>query len=82
MEIVEELIGNPKFCKVMKYAPERVYADKEGNVQVINEMWTGSWWWEIQVSMHRKVAKSSSKLTNTLESSSKRNYNHTSDYIL
>lgn len=59
VEIVEELIGNPQFREVMKYAPERVYADMEGKTQVINEMWTGSWWWEIQVSMRREEAKSS-----------------------
>jgi len=49
VELVEELIGNPNFRDVMKYAPERKYEDKERKVQVIDEMWTGKWWWEIQV---------------------------------
>jgi hypothetical protein len=34
----------------MRYAPEKVFTAKEGGLEVINEMWTASWWWEIQVS--------------------------------
>jgi hypothetical protein len=47
---VEELIGNPALREGMKFAPERVYEDSEGQQQVIDEMWTGSWWWDVQVS--------------------------------
>ena len=32
VEIVEELIGNPKFHEVMKYAPEQVYVVFAGPV--------------------------------------------------
>ncbi|KAF8870609.1 hypothetical protein BD779DRAFT_1614047 [Infundibulicybe gibba] len=48
LECVEELIGNPAFQDVMKYSPERLYNDERGESQMINEMWTGSWWWDIQ----------------------------------
>ncbi|KAJ7127996.1 hypothetical protein C8R44DRAFT_548014, partial [Mycena epipterygia] len=48
VECVAELIGNPAFKDAMRYAPQRLYADKEGDVEVIDEMWTASWWWEIQ----------------------------------
>ncbi|KAJ7508692.1 hypothetical protein B0H11DRAFT_1704018 [Mycena galericulata] len=48
VECVQELIGNPAFRDVMRYAPEKLYVDKEENVEVVNEMWTASWWWEIQ----------------------------------
>ncbi|KAF7333569.1 hypothetical protein MSAN_02415900 [Mycena sanguinolenta] len=48
VECVAELIGNPAFKDVMRYAPERLFTEKEGGVEVINEMWTASWWWEIQ----------------------------------
>ena len=48
VELVEELLGNPMF-KDVKYAPEHIYEDKEGKVEVIDEMWTAKWWWEIQV---------------------------------
>lgn len=52
VECVAELIGNPAFKDAMRYAPQKLYADKEGEVEVIDEMWTASWWWEIQVSGH------------------------------
>ncbi|KAJ7596914.1 Zn-finger domain-containing protein [Mycena floridula] len=48
VECIKELMGNPMFRDVMKYAPERLYEDKEGTVPVINEMWTAAWWWELQ----------------------------------
>ncbi|KAF7370021.1 hypothetical protein MSAN_00632100 [Mycena sanguinolenta] len=48
VECVKELIGNPAFRDVMRYAPEKLYADKDGTIEVVDEMWTASWWWEIQ----------------------------------
>lgn len=49
IECIKELIGNPAFKDYISYVPERVYMDKEGKVRVFDEMWTGDWWWEIQV---------------------------------
>ncbi|KAF7328215.1 hypothetical protein MVEN_02561200 [Mycena venus] len=48
VECVKELLGNPVFCNVMRYAPEKLYADRGETIEVVNEMWTASWWWEIQ----------------------------------
>ncbi|KAJ6611866.1 hypothetical protein B0H10DRAFT_2283854 [Mycena sp. CBHHK59/15] len=48
VECVKELIGNPVFRDVMRYVPEKLYANKEETIEVVNEMWTASWWWEIQ----------------------------------
>ncbi|KAL0951815.1 hypothetical protein HGRIS_008482 [Hohenbuehelia grisea] len=48
VECVAELMGNPAFKEAMRYAPEQIYADANGEVEVINEMWTGSWWRQIQ----------------------------------
>ncbi|KAJ7274667.1 hypothetical protein C8J57DRAFT_1062559 [Mycena rebaudengoi] len=48
VECVRELIGNPIFRDVMKFAPEKLYADEKGEVEIINEMWTANWWWELQ----------------------------------
>ncbi|KAF8550904.1 hypothetical protein OG21DRAFT_1418931, partial [Imleria badia] len=45
---VKELIGNPAFQGNMAYAPEKVYADPEGQTRRFDEMWTGDWWWETQ----------------------------------
>lgn len=54
VDCVRELIGNPSFRDMMKYAPEWLYADKNGVTQIIDEMWTGSWWWELQVGVGSK----------------------------
>ncbi|KDQ54674.1 hypothetical protein JAAARDRAFT_135540 [Jaapia argillacea MUCL 33604] len=48
VECVRELIGNPAFKEMISYVPERVFADKEGETRVYDEMWTGDWWWEVQ----------------------------------
>lgn len=52
VECIRELLGNPDFHGNIAYAPERVYQDCERKVQVWDEMWTGSWWWETQVRCH------------------------------
>ena len=50
MECIKELIGNPAFRDNLRYTPEKVYEDDEGNIQVFDEMWMGDWWWNLQVS--------------------------------
>jgi hypothetical protein len=34
----------------MRFAPERAYKDPEGKNRIFDEMWTGDWWWNLQVS--------------------------------
>lgn len=54
VEVVRELMGNPVFKDVMRYAPEHYYSDVsegEGTHRIINEMWSADWWWEVQVSL-------------------------------
>lgn len=51
LECIRDLIQNPAFSGSMAYAPERVYRDAAGTIRVYDEMWTGNWWWEIQVSL-------------------------------
>ncbi|KAJ6489418.1 hypothetical protein DFH09DRAFT_856707, partial [Mycena vulgaris] len=48
VEGVQELMGNPAFRDAMRYAPEKLYSDQPGTTEVVNEMWTAKWWWEIQ----------------------------------
>ena len=55
VECVKELIGNPAWRDTIAYAPERAYTDAEGRNQIYDEMWTGEWWWETQVSTHRRL---------------------------
>ena len=49
VECVKELLGNPALKNHMKYAPEHVYEDVEGETRVFDEMWTVDWWWNTQV---------------------------------
>ena len=51
IECVRELMGNPMFKDVLKYAPEKAYLDPEGRkCRIYDEMWSADWWWETQVS--------------------------------
>lgn len=50
VECIKELVGNPMFKEHLAYAPTRVYRDHLGSVRQIDEMWTGDWWWKMQVS--------------------------------
>ncbi|KAF7359613.1 hypothetical protein MVEN_00685100 [Mycena venus] len=48
VDCIRQLMGNPVFRDVMRYAPERVYEDEDRKSEVINEMWTAAWWWKLQ----------------------------------
>ncbi|KAI6116503.1 hypothetical protein F5141DRAFT_1187665 [Pisolithus sp. B1] len=51
VECVEELISNPAFQDVMAYVPEHAYADAKGEKRIYDEMWTGEWWWDVQMKL-------------------------------
>lgn len=57
VECIRELMQNPTFKDSMEYVPERIYKDAEGKVRVYEEMWTGDWWWKIQVSLPNVIKK-------------------------
>ncbi|KAJ7623731.1 hypothetical protein FB45DRAFT_980504 [Roridomyces roridus] len=48
VECIRELMGNAAFREKMRYAPQRVYRDAEGNRREYGEMWTTNWWWDLQ----------------------------------
>ncbi|KAI5991711.1 hypothetical protein EDC04DRAFT_2587370 [Pisolithus marmoratus] len=56
VECVQELMGNPAFWDVMSYVPEHAYADADGENCIYDEMWTGNWWWDMQVVMCRNIS--------------------------
>ena len=51
VECVQELIGNPEFQDSMHYSPKKLFTSNEKLDEdcIINEMWTGDWWWDLQV---------------------------------
>lgn len=51
VDCIRELIGNPAFRESMAYAPEQVYEDEKGESRIYDEMWTGDWWWKMQVNL-------------------------------
>ena len=50
VECIRELIGNPAFRNQMRFAPEKAYEDSDGKNRIFDEMWSGDWWWDLQVS--------------------------------
>jgi hypothetical protein len=50
IQVIRDLIGNRRFRRYMKYAPERHWTSRARRKRVFGEMWTGDWWWRMQVS--------------------------------
>ena len=61
VECIKELLGNPIFQDVLTYEPLRLRLDKEGRKEVVGEMSSAHWWWELQVSI--SIAKIDHLLT-------------------
>ncbi|KAG9119868.1 hypothetical protein FRC07_004892, partial [Ceratobasidium sp. 392] len=45
IDVIRELIGNPAFKHMMRYAPERHWTSRWQHSRVYGEMWTANWWW-------------------------------------
>jgi len=50
LDCICELMANPNFADAILYEPQRVFDDEAGRERRFDEMWTGDWWWEVQVS--------------------------------
>ncbi|KAG8726659.1 hypothetical protein FRC11_014747, partial [Ceratobasidium sp. 423] len=49
LDIIRDLIGNPRFKDHMRYSPERHYTTKAQRHRVYGEMWSAEWWWRMQL---------------------------------
>ena len=49
IDAIKSLWADPLLADQLVYQPEKMYADESCNSRLYNEMWTGSWWWSIQV---------------------------------
>jgi hypothetical protein len=49
VECIRELFSNPAFTDKIHYKPQKVYTDESRTERVYDEMWTGQWWWKMQV---------------------------------
>ena len=43
------LFGDPRYSRQLIFVPERHYQDAGHTTQVFGEMYTGKWWWSVQV---------------------------------
>jgi hypothetical protein len=50
IESIRCLYGDPQFAQQLAFAPERHYTSHERTTRVYSEMYTGDWWWKVQVS--------------------------------
>ena len=49
LECIRSIYGDPEFTQDLAIAPECHYADQERTDRVFSEMYTGDWWWAVQV---------------------------------
>ena len=49
LECIRSIYGDPEFTQDLAIAPERHYTDQERTDRVFSEMYTGDWWWAVQV---------------------------------
>ncbi|KAG9106332.1 hypothetical protein FRC07_008867 [Ceratobasidium sp. 392] len=56
VEVVKEIMANPAFMEYMRYAPEQHYRTSNGQTRVYGNVWTGNWWWNLQMRIPDKFA--------------------------
>ena len=49
VEAIKSLWTDPLLADQLVYQPEKMYVDESHSSRLYNKMWTGSWWWSIQV---------------------------------
>lgn len=49
VECVRDLMGKVTLRDAMNYQPTKVYTGEERKIRIYDEMWTGEWWWGVQV---------------------------------
>lgn len=77
---VAELLGNPVFRDFVRFAPEQLFADEDGEDRMIDESWTADWWWDVQVTLPHRVRVNLMVLTCTRASCRRAQQLHLSFY--
>jgi hypothetical protein len=49
LDCIRAIYGDPEFVQDLVFAPERHYVDRERTQRVYSDMYTGDWWWSVQV---------------------------------
>ncbi|KIO21131.1 hypothetical protein M407DRAFT_29239 [Tulasnella calospora MUT 4182] len=50
IECIEDLLGKVTLRDCLVYQPTRMYTGEDRQKRVYSEMWTGDWWWNVQLS--------------------------------
>ena len=50
LECVRALYGDPEFARYLVFTPEQHFADEACTDRLYHDMYTGKWWWAMQVS--------------------------------
>lgn len=51
LQAIRALLGDPALQKHLVYRPRKVFSNRDRKDKIYSEMWTGDWWWAIQVSL-------------------------------
>lgn len=57
VECIRELMADPTFRDDVCFEPQQAFDDQEGRTRRYDKMWTGEWWWEMQVSERPQTIK-------------------------
>ncbi len=49
LDCIRAIFGDPEVARDLVYAPKYCYMDHERTQRVYSEMYTGDWWWSVQV---------------------------------
>jgi len=52
---IRALYGDPEFQDDLVFAPERHFTNNERTCRIYNEMYTGDWWWSVQVRKNSSI---------------------------
>jgi hypothetical protein len=83
LQCIWALYGNPEFVQDLHFAPERHYVDEEQTQRIYGDMYTGDWWWSVQVRNGTSNIPSTHKLNpGVTRVTATRCYNNTYHFIL
>ena len=50
IDVIKSLWSNPTYVDNMVFSPRKAWSSHKRSSRLYNEMWTGDWWWNMQVS--------------------------------
>ena len=63
VKAIESLWQDPTLAEDFCYKPQKIYSDSTKSQRIYNEMWTGDWWHNVQVSLNQRFLSLISDIT-------------------